>query len=129
MKVPFFNRENSKTTENGWNIFSAEQDFSRFFDKLDSQNDWRISHVNKNYSVNQYRLISIFKHENNKSFIIKVCGSYPEKVIVPKNIDDETLLKSSKFRADGRFPILSYFHKPTKVNKMTSCNVFISSLP
>jgi myotubularin-related protein 9 len=43
-----------------------------------------------------------------------VCSSYPTHVIVPRQSDDATIIKSSKFRAHGRFPVLSYFHKHTK---------------
>jgi myotubularin-related protein 9 len=32
-------------------------------------------------------------------------------VIVPKSIDDDSLIAASKFREGGRFPVLSYKHE------------------
>lgn len=32
-------------------------------------------------------------------------------LVVPKLIDDETIISSAKFRDGGRFPVLSYRHK------------------
>lgn len=57
---------------------------------MQQQEDWRISYVNKDYSV---------------------CSSYPSAVVVPKCVDDETLISASSFRVGGRFPILSYRHE------------------
>lgn len=45
----------------------------------------------------------------------QVCGTYPEVVIVPKGIGDDYLRISATFRDGGRFPVLSFFHKVTKV--------------
>ena len=88
---PFFYRANFKFTENGFNIFSTLDEFrnlSKFSD------DWRMSDVNINFNV---------------------CESYPDRVIVPKSIDDQALLKSAQFRQGGRFPVLSYFHSNGRV--------------
>ncbi len=46
---------------------------------------------------------------------VQVCASYPQLVIVPKAIDDETLCRAATFRQAGRFPVLSYFHKDNQV--------------
>lgn len=92
MKLPFFNSTNFKPIEDGWNLYSIEKEFEIYFDNPATA-DWRISDVNANYSV---------------------CSSYPTRLIVPKNIDDSILIKSSQFRSQGRFPVLSYFHKETK---------------
>lgn len=51
---------------------------------------WRLSSVNRDYSV---------------------CPTYPPAVIVPKDISDDTLIKASKFRQGGRFPVLCYYHR------------------
>lgn len=40
-----------------------------------------------------------------------VCPSYPPAVIVPKNVDDDTLKKVARFRQGGRFPVLCYHHR------------------
>lgn len=50
----------------------------------------------------------------SRSIYQQVCPSYPEAVIVPKFIDDDTLKEIARFRCLGRFPVLSYFHKPSK---------------
>lgn len=57
---------------------------------MQQQEDWRISYVNKDYSV---------------------CPSYPSAVVVPKCVDDDVLIAASSFRVGGRFPILSYRHE------------------
>lgn len=59
--------------------------------------DWRLSHINKDFSI---------------------CPTYPSVVVVPKSIDDEVLQKVALFRHGGRFPVLSYYHKK---NGMVSC--------
>jgi myotubularin-related protein 9 len=50
---------------------------------------WRLSDVNANY---------------------KVCSTYPPQLIVPSNITDQMILRSSDFREGGRFPVVSYVH-------------------
>ena len=35
---------------------------------------------------------------------------------MPKNVEDSVIKASSLFRAGGRFPVLSYYHKPSKVS-------------
>lgn len=45
----------------------------------------------------------------NKDF--SVCSSYPPLVVVPKDVDDDTLRKVATFRHNGRFPVLSYYHR------------------
>lgn len=40
-----------------------------------------------------------------------MCTTYPPAVIVPKDINDDMLLKVAKFRQGGRFPVLCYYHR------------------
>ena len=49
--------------------------------------------------------------EINKHFA--ACPSYPRIVVVPSSISDAQLLASSAFRSRGRFPVMSYFSKPS----------------
>lgn len=94
MKLPFFNTNTVKTCEeDGWNLYSIAKEFQLYFDNKETS-DWRITDLNSNYSI---------------------CSTYATKLIVPKSIDDPTLIKSSQFRSMGRFPVLSYYHKLTKV--------------
>ncbi|KAK8759210.1 hypothetical protein V5799_003159 [Amblyomma americanum] len=91
---PFFYNPSFVIMEDGWSAFTTEQDFAKI--KLVSD-DWRISLVNKDFSV---------------------CSTYPEQVIVPKRIEDSVLIASASFRHLGRFPVLSYFHKKAKTALM-----------
>ncbi|TDG51198.1 hypothetical protein AWZ03_002285 [Drosophila navojoa] len=52
--------------------------------------EWRISHVNSDFSV---------------------CPTYGATLIVPKAISDEQIALSAAFRDGGRFPLLSYRHE------------------
>ncbi|KAG1666790.1 Myotubularin-related protein 9 [Nymphon striatum] len=87
---PFFYRPMFDIVENGWTAFNIENEFAELQMQSD---DWRITKVNTDFSI---------------------CNSYPQTMIVPKNIDDKTLAIVSNFRQHGRFPILSYFHKENK---------------
>ena len=49
------------------------------------------------------------------SFNLQVCPTYPHAVFVPKSVEDETIIKAASFRQGGRFPVLSYYHKDSKV--------------
>lgn len=64
--------------------------FLPFHHHVHQTDEWRLSDVNKDFSV---------------------CPSYPSLVAVPKNIDDEALRKVATFRQGGRFPVLSYYHR------------------
>ncbi|XP_077990034.1 myotubularin-related protein 9-like [Glandiceps talaboti] len=86
LTYPFFFRPMFDIMEDGWQAFLPENEFARLLGE-----EWRLSHVNKTFEV---------------------CYSYPQTVIVPKSIDDATLMKSAAFRHGGRFPVLSYHHSP-----------------
>ncbi len=53
MKFPFFSRPSLKVVQSDWNLYSIQEEFDKYFksadDKLDC--DWRISEVNKNFTV------------------------------------------------------------------------------
>ncbi|XP_049887140.1 myotubularin-related protein 9 [Pectinophora gossypiella] len=82
---PFFYRHMNPIMENGYTLYSVEGEFT----KVLATEEWRISRVNQNYTI---------------------CPAYPKSVVVPKNIDDETLATAASFRQGGRFPVLSYRH-------------------
>ncbi|KAM7431350.1 Myotubularin-related protein 9 [Porites harrisoni] len=94
LRYPFFYRHLKPLEEDGWDLFSLEMEFSHLC-SLTQQ--WRISHANSNYEL---------------------CPSYPDSVIVPVKISDDTLKASAQFRQFGRFPILSYYHKKNGVAMM-----------
>ncbi|RWS22695.1 myotubularin-related protein 9-like protein [Leptotrombidium deliense] len=83
---PFFYRPMFEIVEDGWSAFCIEHEFSKIQLYSDS---WRISQVNKNFTI---------------------CQSYPESVIVPKSITDETITAIANFRCLGR---------STKANKFS----------
>jgi myotubularin-related protein 9 len=105
MKLPFFASGKFQIVESDWKLYSVEEEFAKLFPNQ-VETDWRISDLNKDYSI---------------------CPTYPSKLIVPKKIDDATLIKSSQFRAYGRFPILSYFHKPSKSFMLRSSQPMLGS--
>ena len=95
MKLPFFhNMSNLMKLVDGWSVYSVDKEFQKFFQATTTA-EWRITQVNNNYSI---------------------CATYPTKLIVPNSVDDATLIKSSQFRSMARFPVLSYYHKTTKVS-------------
>lgn len=83
---PFYHRPMFEIMEDGWQAFNHE------YQKILKGSDlWRVSSANKGYSL---------------------CSSYPQRLIVPKTVSDESLAKVAQFRCLGRFPVLSYIHKP-----------------
>ncbi|VDP07163.1 unnamed protein product [Soboliphyme baturini] len=87
---PFFYRPSYNITEDGWLAFTPQGEYSKLRIYADH---WRLSSVNTDFQV---------------------CPTYPELVIVPKAVDDDVLIASSRFRDGCRFPVLSYFHPITK---------------
>lgn len=85
---PFFYQPAYSMLEDGWTSFRPEVEFSKLV--LQQPDDWRISYVNKDFSV---------------------CPTYPSAVVVPKSIDDQVLMAAASFRQGGRFPVLSYRHE------------------
>nr|CAB3264058.1 myotubularin-related protein 9 [Phallusia mammillata] len=91
LQYPFFHRPKFTFDEDGYDLFCTEHRFASL-SKMSDQ--WRISNINLHFSV---------------------CNSYPSQVIVPKDISNEMIVKSAKFRYGGRFPILSYLHTNGRV--------------
>lgn len=54
--------------------------------------------------------------------ILQVCPTYPSVLVVPKLIDDQTIILSAKFRDGGRFPVLSYRHR------VGVCSIYVFSI-
>ncbi|TRY98015.1 hypothetical protein DNTS_032621 [Danionella cerebrum] len=83
---PFFYRPSHLSLHGPWGLSSTEQYYNQ---TKQLWNKWRVTRVNSDYSV---------------------CPSYPSLVIVPRDVDDEKLVQSARFRQGGRFPVLSYCH-------------------
>ncbi|XP_052327609.1 LOW QUALITY PROTEIN: myotubularin-related protein 9-like [Oncorhynchus keta] len=96
LMYPLFYRPMFQVIEDGWKSFLPEDAFK---DLESMTEEWRLSDVNKDYSV---------------------CSSYPPLVAVPKDVDDDTLRKAAAFRHGGRFPVLSYYHKKNGMVMMRS---------
>ncbi|XP_066538376.1 myotubularin-related protein 9 isoform X2 [Hoplias malabaricus] len=93
---PFFHRPRELSLNDPWGLSSPEQDYAqteRLWDR------WRLSKVNSDFSV---------------------CPSYPGAVIVPRAVDDDTLIKAARFRQGGRFPVLCYCHQKNSMVIMRS---------
>ncbi|XP_026211548.1 PH-GRAM_MTMR9 and Myotub-related domain-containing protein isoform X2 [Anabas testudineus] len=84
---PFFYRPSELNLQDQWGLSSPEKHYSQM---AELHNRWRLSSVNRDYSV---------------------CSTYPQSVIVPKDISDDMLVKVAKFRQGGRFPVLCYYHR------------------
>ncbi|XP_022606218.1 myotubularin-related protein 9-like isoform X1 [Seriola dumerili] len=84
---PFFYRPTDLSLEDQWGLSSPEKLYSQVTELHDR---WRLSTVNREHSV---------------------CPTYPSAVIVPKDINDDMLVKAAKFRQGGRFPVLCYYHR------------------
>ena len=63
--------------------------FNRFILSRGNPPLYRVSTVNDNFAL---------------------CPSYSSEVIVPAAVDDSLLERAARFRAGGRFPVLSYLH-------------------
>lgn len=87
---PFYYRPMFDIIEDGWQTFALEREYQKM---LQATDDWRISNANANF---------------------KLCSTYPETILVPRAITDDNLIKVAQFRCLGRFPVLSYLHKPNK---------------
>lgn len=83
---PFFYRHMYSILEDGYTLFSPEIEYS----KLISSEEFRITNINKNYTV---------------------CNTYSSTLVVPKSIDDDTIVAAANFREGGRFPLISYRHE------------------
>lgn len=83
---PFFYRPMYSILEDGYTMFRSELEFA----KLLSTDDWRLSTINRDYSV---------------------CPTYAASLVVPSKITDEQIRQSAAFRDGGRFPIFSYKHE------------------
>jgi len=54
----------------------------------------------------------------NKEF--KLCPSYPRRLVVPADVDDEILAEMAQYRQNRRLPVLTYMHPSTKASLMVA---------
>lgn len=90
LACPFFYRSTDTIGEDGWTAYRPEIEFSQQV----RTDEWRFTYVNRNYDV---------------------CATYPNILVVPKNIDDDIIIAAARFRDGGRFPVLSYRHSSGSV--------------
>ncbi|XP_055914062.1 myotubularin-related protein 3 isoform X3 [Eupeodes corollae] len=84
--------ENSDFSERLQRSGRYDEDFRREVERLqfDLNGSWRISHANEDF---------------------KLCPSYPQKLLVPCCISDETLHNVANFRGSRRLPAVVWRHK------------------
>lgn len=83
---PVFSKEE---IENGYSIYNPIQEFMRQGAIQTKNEKWRISNVNKLYSI---------------------CESYPSILCVPRYVTDNTLAEGAQFRSKGRIPVLTWLN-------------------
>lgn len=114
-EYPFYHPQTFEILDDGWTAFDIQQQFAALMLLSDR---WRISAVNKNFSVSySYTLEFIIEFQ--------VCATYPEQVIVPQGIGDDFLRISATYRDGSRFPVLAYYHRYTRVRAIQTYLVFI----
>ncbi|KAL9642844.1 hypothetical protein ABK040_015815 [Willaertia magna] len=89
--------------DKGWKVYRMKREFKRqgLGDILkrnsvlgtNQGSPWRVSCINHQY---------------------KVCDTYPEQLIVPREISDEMLIAAAAFRSKGRIPVLTWVHPSNK---------------
>ena len=81
--------------------------------------DWLFSHV--------LRLVVLTCSQTGCS-LFQLCQSYPQSVFVPKTVTDEMLVRVAQFRQNGRFPVLSYYHRDSKVGNVWYNTLYFSMI-
>ena len=74
---------------NGWGIYDPIREFSRQGVTEDNNLGLRFCYVNKDF---------------------KLCETYPEFLIEPRNMSDEELKTASQYRTKNRLPIMAYYY-------------------
>lgn len=78
---------------NSWNIYDPVKEFERQgLDLQSSESRWRLSNINNDY---------------------KFCPTYPGTLVVPSEVSDTLLMHASKYRSQGRIPVLTYYYEKT----------------
>eukprot|EP00039_Didymoeca_costata_P025948 m.14581 g.14581 ORF g.14581 m.14581 type:complete len:460 (-) comp5148_c0_seq1:96-1475(-) len=85
-----FTQQTYECTPDGWGIYSADDEIKAMGLPDDK---FRVSDVNATFEFS---------------------ASYPKKLIVPADVDDETLQEVAKFRHFNRIPLLRYIHPKTR---------------
>ena len=85
---------------NGWNLYDFKKEFMRQGLILEDQNcPFRISEINKDF---------------------KLIETYPQYLIEPRNISDETVQKAADHRTKKRVPTLSFYYHNEKKKDVIS---------
>ena len=85
--APTVQREAHSNVFKGWtSTYDASADYQRM-GLLNPLSHWRVSEQNADYQL---------------------CGTYPAKLVVPRSVKDDDLLKVSQFRSGRRVPVLCW---------------------
>jgi hypothetical protein len=68
----------------GWGVYESRREYARVGLNDTSNSAWRLSDINASYSM---------------------CDTYPQFLIVPKNMTDQDILAVSKYRKKARLPV------------------------
>ena len=105
--LPAFNyKHGNDDLQAGWSLFPVSEYFDTLVKKA-TRMEWRQCTVNKGFDV---------------------CPTYPEMLIVPKDLSDETIRESARFRDGGRFPIVCYLHEPRQTTLLRSSQPLVTAL-
>jgi hypothetical protein len=94
-------REYHPVNNDGWSLYDPLTEFNRQGVYLAAEDG---SSSSSSVYALKFRLSSV-----NKNF--DLCMSYPEILIVPKNITDDELREAASFRTKSRIPVLCYYNK------------------
>ncbi|OLL25056.1 Phosphoinositide 3-phosphatase [Neolecta irregularis DAH-3] len=86
---------------NSWSLYDPRKEFIRLGVNTRTK-EWRFTNVNMNFER---------------------CPTYPELLVVPSKISDNTLNYGYKYRSKGRIPALTYIHT------LNNCTITRSSQP
>ena len=88
------------------------KDCFAFVHTLEGDDGWKIFNKAKEYErmgLNLNDKTCKFRYYSNKNY--KTCATYPELLVVAREVKDEDIINSSNFRTKQRFPALTYYHK------------------
>lgn len=100
----FYYQPNSvERKANGWDVYSSEREFERMGVGTERCKGWRISHINKDYSVRRcvFRMVLA-------CLTMQFSPTYPATLVVPASISDTTLTHAKNYRSRARIPVLTY---------------------
>ena len=107
-----FNHQKYQETY-GWKKYDIEREFKRQGLVIDPTSNKATKKVEN------------LKYMDN--FNGKVCSTYPNLIVVPSEMIDETILRSAKFRSRERIPVLTFSYRTSMHHEIRQTNLWRSS--